>query len=602
MNKTKIAFFFLLTSVSFAGTYTTDDLITKGPWVDVRAYGAVGDGTDDTVAIQAAAIAAAGGTLFFPPTSDYYLTTNPIVLSSNTHIEGCGYGSYCFIETADDDGESFFEATGKTNIHISDLRMGSDNVGVGIFGLTGIKFDTCTYVSTNNIWADTITGATIELTDCTYFSIKNTFLGSSVVAGIVAYEDCSRGVIDGVWSDGGAAYFPIDIEMTGATPPSDIIITNFHIKDSPYPGIGLADANNILISNGDIEGSLDATRGSIECRGGDNLQFNNVRIKDGAQFGIYMWSGCTRVSLTNVHTSGNASGGVGINNTTAPCSSILIDKSCIFEEANKVVNNDWGSNLGVIDNSLDEDYAAQQSMSVLPCMYFADIKSGGTIFANWTNNLGAGVTLAQDESVLHSVRSLKITKDTGDDWTHVSYALPTYLVNQLRGRHLSGIFVAKGDAGNTGVPRIEVNDGTAHWFIWDNTTTIFSANVFSVPIAVAATSVTIRIYTDYGTGGSTDINYFDSLFLSIGNPSYYIEKEFWASGAPAVGTWLKGYKVWNITPSAAGNIGWVCTAGGTPGTWRTFGVIGGVLEYLLLETGDYLLLETGDKIKLESSI
>jgi hypothetical protein len=32
----------------------TDGIITKGPWVDVRAFGAVGDGvTDDTAAVLA---------------------------------------------------------------------------------------------------------------------------------------------------------------------------------------------------------------------------------------------------------------------------------------------------------------------------------------------------------------------------------------------------------------------------------------------------------------------------------------------------------------------------------------------------------------------
>ena len=38
--------------------------------------------------------------------------------------------------------------------------------------------------------------------------------------------------------------------------------------------------------------------------------------------------------------------------------------------------------------------------------------------------------------------------------------------------------------------------------------------------------------------------------------------------APTVGTWARGDVVWNTTPSAGGSPGWVCVAGGTPGTWR----------------------------------
>jgi parallel beta-helix repeat protein len=47
----------------------------------------------------------------------------------------------------------------------------------------------------------------------------------------------------------------------------------------------------------------------------------------------------------------------------------------------------------------------------------------------------------------------------------------------------------------------------------------------------------------------------------------------WASAAPTVGTHKRGDIVYSTTPSASGNIGWVCTTAGTPGTWKTFGII-----------------------------
>lgn len=43
--------------------------------------------------------------------------------------------------------------------------------------------------------------------------------------------------------------------------------------------------------------------------------------------------------------------------------------------------------------------------------------------------------------------------------------------------------------------------------------------------------------------------------------------------APSTGSWNIGDIVYNRSPSASGFIGWVCTAGGTPGTWKTFGAI-----------------------------
>lgn len=45
------------------------------------------------------------------------------------------------------------------------------------------------------------------------------------------------------------------------------------------------------------------------------------------------------------------------------------------------------------------------------------------------------------------------------------------------------------------------------------------------------------------------------------------------TSAPGSGTFKVGDIVWNSNPSSGGVIGWVCTAGGTPGTWKSFGNI-----------------------------
>lgn len=64
-------------NVTVQETLTAADLITKSPWIDVRAYGAVGDGvTEDTVAIQAAFDAAYTSWLpVFFPAGHYYTDT-----------------------------------------------------------------------------------------------------------------------------------------------------------------------------------------------------------------------------------------------------------------------------------------------------------------------------------------------------------------------------------------------------------------------------------------------------------------------------------------------------------------------------------------------
>lgn len=47
----------------------------------------------------------------------------------------------------------------------------------------------------------------------------------------------------------------------------------------------------------------------------------------------------------------------------------------------------------------------------------------------------------------------------------------------------------------------------------------------------------------------------------------------YGSAAPTSGTYTLGSIVWNTNPTAGGNVGWICTTAGTPGTWKTFGAI-----------------------------
>jgi hypothetical protein len=46
-----------------------------------------------------------------------------------------------------------------------------------------------------------------------------------------------------------------------------------------------------------------------------------------------------------------------------------------------------------------------------------------------------------------------------------------------------------------------------------------------------------------------------------------------AAAAPTTGAHKLGERVYNSAPVAGGTEGWVCTAAGTPGTWKTFGSI-----------------------------
>ena len=47
----------------------------------------------------------------------------------------------------------------------------------------------------------------------------------------------------------------------------------------------------------------------------------------------------------------------------------------------------------------------------------------------------------------------------------------------------------------------------------------------------------------------------------------------YGSAAPTTGAHAQGEIVFNTGATAGGFAGWICTTGGTPGTWKTFGAI-----------------------------
>ena len=73
-----------------------------------------------------------------------------------------------------------------------------------------------------------------------------------------------------------------------------------------------------------------------------------------------------------------------------------------------------------------------------------------------------------------------------------------------------------------------------------------------------------RLCLDGGTGElnlATKIVWLNGKSIQMG------------SAAPASGTYTAGEIIFNSAPTSGGYIGWVCTSGGSPGTWKTFGKI-----------------------------
>jgi hypothetical protein len=82
-------------------------------------------------------------------------------------------------------------------------------------------------------------------------------------------------------------------------------------------------------------------------------------------------------------------------------------------------------------------------------------------------------------------------------------------------------------------------------------------------------STITRVYGKMGVGVKNPTEQFEVAGnMKMGN-------RLFANGdtMPTTGQYQKGDIVWNSNPREDAFVGWICIAGGTPGTWRPFGKI-----------------------------
>lgn len=97
-----------------------------------------------------------------------------------------------------------------------------------------------------------------------------------------------------------------------------------------------------------------------------------------------------------------------------------------------------------------------------------------------------------------------------------------------------------------------------------------------------------KVNTDFKVPSSYDPNRIEDLFREISEQlnnlaegrlnARYLAR----TSTPSAGSWAKGDVITNSTPTEAGTaggmyviMGWICTASGTPGTWKEMRVLTG---------------------------
>ena len=252
------------------------------PWIDVRAYGAKGDGaTDDTAAIQTAIDELTSGGVVFFPIGTYLIASSLQPDSNQTFIGADPNKSIISVNAAWDD--SVFYVNAKDNVSFRDFKViGSDN------GSHTTEFGFNFYNKCTNIFIDRVivteigrngirfqqsgSGASYQPTD---ILITRSILHANQWNVIFA-NGVKRMTIDGCrFTNNGAGSSKIAsgllLETYFDNRCEDTIITNNLCKDNNGNGMFLRGALNGIVSNNICTGNGESGVGSNQFYYGNGI-------------------------------------------------------------------------------------------------------------------------------------------------------------------------------------------------------------------------------------------------------------------------------------------------------------------------------------------
>jgi hypothetical protein len=534
-----------LTKVTFS--------MIDGPVVNVKDYGAIGDGTtDDAVAVQAATTAAAGGIVLFEAGLTYLLE-DEILVPENTTIELNGaqidfdvVGSvYCFkmdnnstirngtvrqINTTDEPG-----VNGSFRCPVT---VGSFNAGFVDQGKRNVKIDGLV------VYQFRPTGQCISI----YSNSTN-----------VIIQNCA--IYDGSGSKNGiACHWSLDTgtPADGTQHPSGVLVQNCTFADLDV-GVYLSAAYQVSIENCKF---LDCGKGVEAYRGDYSEVYAPAAVQPFVNREIRVTNSQMRGCATGIEID-------GIEGLTAAQSIMSVDViGCRMYGPTSGTANDRGF------------YIRGTSRGSIRDCIVSEFDGYGIDF------VGPSENYVIDNCTIN-----------GNELAGI-YSRDTDLITDV---NISNCRIY-GNAASSGLatkPGIRIGSLCQNWEVKNCAfgTSVSESQATSVAIEPAAQYISLVNNHTYGVvdyayrvTGATSFATTSTLQLNFvgntadpgivvydGSPCATVVgpglRQMWFNAAPSVGTWLVGDIVWNTSASAGGFVGWVCTTAGTPGTWKTFGAI-----------------------------
>ncbi|TMV47600.1 hypothetical protein FE783_21620 [Paenibacillus mesophilus] len=546
--------------------------------VSVKQFGATGNGvSDDGASIQAAVHALSGKRLFFPK-GEYVASS--IAISAS--IECCGEGPESVIRQKALSNRNFIQVSGSgTQVSFFDMTIdqnsGNQTYGQGKFALNctaagnGVSHPAILHVERVHM-TNTCEGAIRFLGDRTEANremlrvIRCRFTNGSESRSNPAYNTFTIYIADAATAAIDGCHFEHIPSASGEGIPA-ISIAGTNVSSAEYSKLSITD-NYISgygrFTNGSGIGAIDMyiwSRNVVVT--GNRLENSHVVPIRG------------KVNADNMIISGNVIHGV-TQHILASGSGISLVPATVgpvagrYVIADNIVKGSGFRGIEITGTADNKPSFVEVSGNIIDTAADIGIYIGNVKHFTIANNMisdtgGSGITYTLCEGNGKIAGNLiRASGSTGIGYVGAQKSLCLSIEgNMLDSPSSQGIAAENiGELllhGNIVKNVVSVN-GTQRAFRIGGTSAVETAsiknNVVSGPVASGAVTYT-------GAGVTT--------LQEAGNSWNGAAK--YGAAAPTTGTYARGDLMYHTAPAPGGSIGWVCTAAGSPGTWKAFGTI-----------------------------
>ena len=567
------------------GAVTTNVQAKLQQTVSVKDFGAVGDGTtDDTAAIQAAINASSinGAILYFPAGTYKVSSTslNALTGLSNVKLQGVKGATTIFLTSTSTTTAIIGSQSAVFNFEIDGIIFDGNIASIPFTGVYCVKFDNIAgFQATNCVFQNsTLDGILLGTTLAKQILVENCVFQTIGIAGTGA-----NGIR--VYNNEGIQinrnYFygfiisPIDTNpSTLYDNLSNTVITNNFIQNATS---GWKSGISVI----SLLGDRFLVQGNTIINGGSGGQImvhaypSGRSVRDYKIIGNSLFNSTgtgivvnqdqnTDVIVTNNNIKNCVGSGILVTNiNTPPYSSttpVIISDNIIEDSSSATyVNTNQPSCIQI----------AQAENVIISDNYCVTPRWAGISIQSGSNNI-----FAQDNTIIgqQGIAPTDLSTNAGGGIvvSPGGYSYSGNVTNVLiNGNFIYNYLTSQSPTTNIRTGGIVVYNDSSGANTVDNITITNNMVRFGNGIGIQTYFLGVSKIdgnTISQTNGGTIVD-TSSIGLAVNSTNGFY------TAAPTTGTWTTGTVIYNSTPSSAGYVGWVCTAAGTPGTWKTFGLI-----------------------------